>query len=153
MLVAICLPSASYALSANTDFATFFTATDCAIAPQKQSSEIRIVDNILFIVLFINKFVTLRRVWHLAIPTLPSVNCLVRDYGKNAIASYALWMRGYGKDAIASYNAKSDLALSIAACDTSLPESICAISVMRCSSVSCVIVDTVPCSVSCFATL
>ena len=77
----------------------------------------------------------------------------MRGYGKDAIASYALWMRGYGKDAIASYNAKSDLALSIAACDTSLPESICAISVMRCSSVSCVIVDTVPCSVSCFATL
>ena len=138
LLVAICLPSASYALSANTDFATFFTAAGCAIAPQRQSSEIRIVDNILFIVLFINKFVTLRRVWHLAIPTQPSVNCLVR---------------GYGKDAIASYNAKSDLALSIAACDTSLPESICAISVIRCSSVSCVIVDTVPCSVSCFATL
>ena len=103
LLVAICLPSASYALSANTDFATFFTAAGCAIAPQRQSSEIRIVDNILFIVLFINKFVTLRRVWHLAIPTLPSVNCLVRGYGKNAIASYALWVRGYGKDAIASY--------------------------------------------------
>lgn len=61
---------------------------------------------------------------------------------------YGSLLRSY-----APVNPSNDLAFSTAACDTSLPESICAISVMRCSSVSCVIVDTVPLSVSCFATL